>query len=87
MNNKLLKCLTVGAMIAALALASPVLARGGGGGGGGAMVVAAVAVMVVAACMGVEVECILVAWAAACVPAAWVSQAAASASEAAGSVS
>ena len=47
--------------------------------------VAAVVVMVVAACMGVEVECILVAWAAACVPEAWVSQAAGSASQAAGS--
>ena len=35
MNNKLLKCLTAGAMVAALALASPVLARGGGGHGGG----------------------------------------------------
>jgi len=35
MNNKLLKCLTAGAMVAALALASPVLARGGGGGHGG----------------------------------------------------
>src|SRR6478736_3105175 len=39
MNNKLLKFLTAGAMVAALALASPVLARGGGGvhGGGGGM--------------------------------------------------
>ena len=75
MNNKLLKCLTAGAMVAALALASPVLARGGGAV---AAMVAAVAVMVVAACMGsMEVECISVAWAAACVPAAWVSQAAA----------
>jgi len=37
MNNKLLKCPTAAAMVAALALASPVLARGGGGdhGGGG----------------------------------------------------
>jgi hypothetical protein len=34
MNNKLLKCLTAGAMAATLALASPVLARGGGGHGG-----------------------------------------------------
>jgi hypothetical protein len=34
MNNKLLKCLTAGAMVATLALASPVLARGGGFGGG-----------------------------------------------------
>src|SRR2546429_5366918 len=37
MSNKLLKCLTAGAMVAALALASPVLARGGGGGHGGGM--------------------------------------------------
>jgi hypothetical protein len=35
MNNKLLKFFTAGAMVAALALASPVLARGGGGGHGG----------------------------------------------------
>ena len=35
MNNKLLKCLTAGAMAVTLALASPVLARGGGGGHGG----------------------------------------------------
>ena len=35
MNNKLLKCVTAAAMVAALALASPVLARGGGGHGGG----------------------------------------------------
>ena len=35
MNNKLLNCLTAGAMVAALALASPALARGGGGGGHG----------------------------------------------------
>jgi hypothetical protein len=35
MNNKLLNCLTAGAMAATLALASPALARGGGHGGGG----------------------------------------------------
>ena len=72
MNNKLLNCLIAGAMVATLALASPVLARGGGGGHGGG----GGGGMAVAACMAVEVECISVAWAAACVPAAWVSQAA-----------
>jgi hypothetical protein len=35
MNNKLLNGLIAGTMVATLALASPVLARGGGGGGGG----------------------------------------------------
>jgi hypothetical protein len=35
MNNKILRCLAAGALSAALALASPALARGGGGGGGG----------------------------------------------------
>ena len=59
MNNKLLNCLTAGALVAALALASPALARGGGGGGGGGG-------MVVAACMAVEVACISAAWAAVC---------------------
>jgi hypothetical protein len=34
MSNKLLKCLTAGAMAATLAFASPALARGGGHGGG-----------------------------------------------------
>lgn len=34
MSNKLLKCLTAGAMATTLAFASPVLARGGGHGGG-----------------------------------------------------
>jgi hypothetical protein len=35
MNNKLLSCLTAGALATTLALASPALARGGGHGGGG----------------------------------------------------
>jgi hypothetical protein len=35
MNNKVLSCLVAGAVNAALALASPALARGGGGGGMG----------------------------------------------------
>lgn len=34
MNNKILSCLVAGTLGAALALASPALARGGGGGGG-----------------------------------------------------
>ena len=82
MNNKLLNCLIAGALGAALALASPALARGGGG-----MAVAVAAWWWRHAWGGMGGGMHSAAWAAACVPAAWVWQAAASASEAAASIS